>query len=82
MLETAPRANSHCVRLRRNLRQHIIVRQPVRRRQRRDHAVTPAAQSAARPGWLWAQWNGQYRDDVRAFVRGDAGKLGALMRRL
>ncbi len=34
------------------------------------------------PGWLWAQWNGQYRDDVRAFVRGDAGKLGALMRRL
>ena len=34
------------------------------------------------PGWLWAQWNGQYRDDVRAFVRGDAGKVGALMQRL
>jgi glycogen operon protein len=34
------------------------------------------------PGWLWGQWNGQYRDDVRAFVRGDAGKVGALMQRL
>ena len=34
------------------------------------------------PGRLWAQWNGQYRDDVRAFVRGDAGKVGALMQRL
>lgn len=33
-------------------------------------------------GWLWGQWNGQYRDDLRAFVRGDADKLGALMRRL
>jgi glycogen operon protein len=21
------------------------------------------------PGWLWPQWNGRYRDDVRAFVR-------------
>ncbi|MCL4787638.1 MAG: glycogen-debranching protein, partial [Verrucomicrobia bacterium] len=30
------------------------------------------------PGWLWGQWNGQYRDDVRAFVRGDPGKVGAL----
>jgi isoamylase len=34
------------------------------------------------PGWLWPQWNGRYRDDVRAFVRGDAGKVGALMQRL
>jgi glycogen operon protein len=34
------------------------------------------------PGWLWAQWNGKYRDDVRAFFRGDAGTLGELMRRL
>ncbi len=34
------------------------------------------------PGWLWGQWNGRYRDDVRAFVRGDTGKVGALMRRL
>jgi pullulanase/glycogen debranching enzyme len=21
------------------------------------------------PGWLWRQWNGRYRDDVRAFIR-------------
>lgn len=34
------------------------------------------------PGWLWGQWNGRYRDDVRAFVRGDGGKVGALMQRL
>lgn len=34
------------------------------------------------PGRLWAQWNGRYRDDVRAFVRGDAGVIGALMQRL
>ena len=34
------------------------------------------------PGWLWGQWNGRYRDDVRAFVRGDPDKVGALMRRL
>ena len=34
------------------------------------------------PGWNWGQWNGQFRDDVRAFVKGDAGMVGALMRRL
>ena len=34
------------------------------------------------PGWQWRQWNGRYRDDVRAFIRGDAGKVAALMRRL
>jgi isoamylase len=34
------------------------------------------------PGLLWAQWNGLFRDDVRAFVRGEAGKIGALMQRL
>jgi glycogen operon protein len=34
------------------------------------------------PGLMWRQWNGQFRDDVRAFVKGDAGKVGALMRRL
>ena len=34
------------------------------------------------PGWLWRQWNGRYRDGVRAFIRGDAGKMAALMRRL
>jgi isoamylase len=34
------------------------------------------------PGLQWLQWNGQYRDDLRAFVKGDAGKIPALMRRL
>lgn len=30
----------------------------------------------------WAEWNGRYRDDVRAFWRGDGGTLGALATRL
>ena len=34
------------------------------------------------PGLAWRQWNGQFRDDVRSFVKGDAGMVGALMRRL
>jgi isoamylase len=34
------------------------------------------------PGLTWHQWNGRFRDDVRSFVKGDAGMLGALMRRL
>ncbi len=34
------------------------------------------------PGLTWLQWNGQYRDEVRAFVKSDAGKVPALMRRL
>ena len=34
------------------------------------------------PGMAWLQWNGQFRDDVRAFVRGEPGKVGALMQRL
>ena len=34
------------------------------------------------PGLTWHQWNGQYRDDVRSFVKSDAGKIPALMRRL
>jgi glycogen operon protein len=34
------------------------------------------------PGTTWLQWNGQFRDDVRAFVRGDPGKVGDLMARL
>jgi isoamylase len=34
------------------------------------------------PGLMWRQWNGQFRDDVRAFVKGDAGLVGAVMRRL
>jgi len=34
------------------------------------------------PGFFWLQWNGQFRDDVRSFVKGDEGKVGALMTRI
>jgi glycogen operon protein len=34
------------------------------------------------PGVRWLQWNGQFRDDLRAFVKGDAGKVPVLMTRL
>ncbi len=34
------------------------------------------------PGLTWHQWNGQYRDDIRSFVKSDPGKVSALMRRL
>jgi isoamylase len=34
------------------------------------------------PGISWLQWNGQFRDDVRAFVRGDPGRVPKLMSRL
>ena len=34
------------------------------------------------PGQTWRQWNGLFRDDVRAFVKGDPGMVGAMMRRL
>ena len=34
------------------------------------------------PGVAWLQWNGKFRDDVRSFIKGDGGKIGALMQRL
>jgi isoamylase len=34
------------------------------------------------PGDNWMQWNGRFRDDVRSFVRGDAGMVASLMTRL
>ncbi|MEO8131700.1 MAG: isoamylase [Bryobacteraceae bacterium] len=34
------------------------------------------------PGIGWHQWNGKFRDDVRDFVRGVSGRVGALMQRL
>jgi glycogen operon protein len=34
------------------------------------------------PGKRWAQWNGPYRDDVRRFVRGDAGLVGTIATRI
>ncbi len=34
------------------------------------------------PGLSWLQWNARFRDDVRRFVRGDAGMIAELMRRI
>ena len=35
------------------------------------------------PAWgRWAEWNGKFRDDIRRFVRGDAGMVSALATRL
>ena len=34
------------------------------------------------PGHMWGQWNGRFRDDLRAFVKGNNGKVGALMTRI
>lgn len=33
-------------------------------------------------GHRWAEWNGQYRDDVRRFVKGDLGTAALLARRI
>ena len=34
------------------------------------------------PGYRWGEWNGRYRDDIRRFVKGDAGMIGAVATRL
>ncbi len=34
------------------------------------------------PAARWRQWNGRFRDDIRRFVRGDAGLVPVLMQRL
>jgi glycogen operon protein len=34
------------------------------------------------PGYRWAEWNGRFRDDVRRFVRGDGGLVGAIASRI
>ena len=34
------------------------------------------------PGERWAEWNGQYRDDVRRFLRGDPGMAGVVASRI
>ena len=34
------------------------------------------------PGTTWLQWNAAFRDDIRRFVRGDAGMVPNLMRRI
>ena len=49
----------------------------------RRRGTSPAINSAAgSPASAWLQWNGKFRDDVRSFVRGEPGKVGALMQRL
>ncbi len=47
-------------------------------------AWDPASYELGRsfPGQSWSQWNGKFRDDVRAFVKTDPGKIGDLMTRL
>jgi glycogen operon protein len=34
------------------------------------------------PGFRWAEWNGKYRDDIRRFLRGDGGLIGAVANRI
>lgn len=34
------------------------------------------------PGYRWGEWNGRYRDDMRRFVKGDAGMISAVATRL
>jgi glycogen operon protein len=34
------------------------------------------------PGLTWLQWNGQFRDDIRRFIKSDPGMVPKLMRRL
>jgi len=34
------------------------------------------------PGFRWAEWNGRYRDLIRQFIKGDAGKVPELATRL
>ena len=47
-------------------------------------AWDPASYELGRsfPGQTWSQWNGRFRDDVRAFVKSDPVKVGDLMTRL
>ena len=44
----------------------------------------PASYELSRgfPGKSWSQWNGRFRGDVRAFVKGNPGKVGDLMSRI
>ncbi|MBB1126217.1 glycogen debranching protein GlgX [Thiospirillum jenense] len=34
------------------------------------------------PGFRWAEWNGRYRDVIRAFVRGDGGLIAEIATRI
>lgn len=40
-------------------------------------------QVGAFPSWgRWAEWNGKYRDDIRRFIKGQAGLTGAVAERI
>jgi glycogen operon protein len=39
-------------------------------------------QVGAFPGFRWREWNGKYRDTIRAFVRGEPGLLGEVATRM
>jgi isoamylase len=39
-------------------------------------------QVGAFPGYRWAEWNGQYRDVIRRFVRGEKGIVGEVATRI
>ncbi len=34
------------------------------------------------PGERWVEWNGRFRDDIRSFVKGDGGRVEAVVDRL
>ncbi|GAX38298.1 glycogen debranching protein GlgX [Nodularia sp. NIES-3585] len=34
------------------------------------------------PGYRWAEWNGHFRDDIRRFIKGDPGLVGAIAARI
>ncbi len=34
------------------------------------------------PGFRWAEWNGKFRDDIRRFLSGDGGVVGAVAKRI
>ncbi|WP_414589359.1 glycogen debranching protein GlgX [Scytonema sp. PCC 10023] len=34
------------------------------------------------PGYRWAEWNGRFRDDIRRFVKGEPGLVGAVAVRI
>jgi isoamylase len=47
-------------------------------------AWDPASYELGRsfPGQSWSQWNGKFRDDVRAFIKGDNGKIADMAARI
>ena len=62
----ATRRSSWQIELDRGARRHQDHRRGLGRRRR-------STRSGRFPATAWAEWNGQYRDDVRRFVKGDAG---------